>query len=651
MPDFAEGIPDKSEYGDIQDLNVGDIVSHFVQRHNALKAGKHDDLRIGNKKGKLYSWAIPKYVPEPGEDKKLAVQTQLHRESYGPFQGYLKGPYGKGYVESKVRGKALITSMDNDGLTFVTATERYPQRFRLQKLKGKKDWLLLNVTPTEPRQYQKIHYKVVPSEDVEKLFTPKNLITAKIDGSAAFIELLGDKIELLSYRPQKATGRPIVHTERAKLYEAYKPVKISNESLKQFKQDGYVVIQNKDIDTDEIVKTPVGLMKAVDVKDGSVKLVKTSLPRNTVLRGEIFGEDKEGNPVSAASTGGLLNSTISNSFAEQNRKKLRLRTALFDIKTYKGKSLEDMPYRDRYKLLKEIAEKLPKDKFYVVQGETEKERQKQLWKDIITGENTESVEGIVSHPLEGGIPSKVKLRPEFDVIIKKIFPGEGKYKDKAAGGFYYALPENPDKIVGKVGGGLSDKERYEMLKNPEEWIGRTARITAQEQFPSGAYRAPSYIARHEDIQQKSASSKIIDEHTVSFDGKTYDVYKLWSLTEKLKSKPAELDKLKWILSKKIWGRRSSGHRYTPNDVLKKRVSAENEEKEKERINNANLSYPILTYQHKNRKRVLDGVHRLVRAITENSEIKEIEVPDEILAQAEKTASIDYKTIYKIYSAL
>jgi 2'-5' RNA ligase len=43
-----------------------------------------------------------------------------------------------------------------------------------------------------------------------------------------------------------------------------------------------------------------------------------------------------------------------------------------------------------------------------------------------------------------------------------------------------------------------------MWQNPNEWVGRTARIRAQEQFPSGAYRAPAFLARHEDVTQKTA---------------------------------------------------------------------------------------------------------------------------------------------------
>jgi hypothetical protein len=46
-----------------------------------------------------------------------------------------------------------------------------------------------------------------------------------------------------------------------------------------------------------------------------------------------------------------------------------------------------------------------------------------------------------------------------------------------------------------------------MLRDPGSFIGRTARIRAQEQFPGGAYRAPSFLALHEDIPQAAAGLK------------------------------------------------------------------------------------------------------------------------------------------------
>jgi hypothetical protein len=85
------------------------------------------------------------------------------------------------------------------------------------------------------------------------------------------------------------------------------------------------------------------------------------------------------------------------------------------------------------------------------------------------------------------------------VLIKNVVEGMGKYQGVGAGGFDYALPEAPDKVVGRVGTGFTDDLRQQMWQSPGDFVGRTARIHAQQQFPSGAYRAPALLGLHEDL--------------------------------------------------------------------------------------------------------------------------------------------------------
>jgi 2'-5' RNA ligase len=447
MPQVAPGLPDPAEYGQLSDLKAGQLVPFFVQAHDALRAKKHEDWRLGNLKQQLLSWAVPKGTPAPGE-KRLAIQQPLHEEAYGPWSGTIESGYGAGKVESKVRGKALVTSVDDDGVTFVTAHTRYPERFRLQQTP--KGWILINATKTETRlPYEKVHYQQVEEDAVDKLFTPKNLVTAKIDGSAAFYELLGDKIEALSARTSRITGRPIVHTER-----------IGSPRLREKLKD-------------------------------------------TVLRGEMYGV-RGNQAIPAAELGGLLNSTIEVALARRKERDIEMRHAVFDILKHEGKDVRGLPYGERLKLLRGVLEKLP-EQFHLPEGYTDPARQRELWDRIRTGKDPLTREGIVAHPLTAGaVPIKAKTYPENDVIIKAVVPGKGRLKGMASGGFWYALPSDPDKIVGRVGTGLSDEDRWDMWQNPGEWVGRTARIRAQEQFPSGAYRAPAFLARHEDVTQKSA---------------------------------------------------------------------------------------------------------------------------------------------------
>jgi hypothetical protein len=150
---------------------------------------------------------------------------------------------------------------------------------------------------------------------------------------------------------------------------------------------------------------------------------------------------------------------------------------------------------------------------------------KQLWSDISEGRHPLTHEGIVVHPRLGK-PWKGKLTEENDVHVTGVYPGEGKYAGHAAGGFEYALqPGGP--TVGRVGSGLSDDLRGDLLRQSGDYLGRVARIRAQEQLPSGAYRAPSFLAFHEDypttqdklacdlthLEELGISKKAADEET------------------------------------------------------------------------------------------------------------------------------------------
>ena len=119
-----------------------------------------------------------------------------------------------------------------------------------------------------------------------------------------------------------------------------------------------------------------------------------------------------------------------------------------------------------------------------------------LWKRITGGKHPLTREGVVIHSPTGK-PQKIKQHEEHDVHVREIVPGLGKYKGVGAGAFRYShAPEGP--VVGEVGTGLSDELRRAMHADPAAFIGRVARVKAQEQFPSGALRAPALLALHED---------------------------------------------------------------------------------------------------------------------------------------------------------
>jgi len=431
------GIPNPKDLGDIMKLYPG-LWPYVLQRHAAERAGLHHDLRFG--KDKMYSWAVPLLVPPPGK-KHLAIQQPLHAEPYKHFEGTLKG-YGAGTVKKEQAGEVLVTKVRPDEIHYTTASTGSPERFVLKKLKprgGKdKDWLLINTTPRRPPEYPKPSYKVIPAEQVEKVFQPGMSLEAKIDGARMLGKVLKNRIELLSYRTGKG-GKPIVHTERV---------------------------------------LPPG-----DMPEIPPELVGTEFV------GELYGTRK-GKAIPVQELSGLLNASIAKSLREQKAKDVNLRMSIFDIMKHKGKEVT-APRQERRDLIEGLVKALG-PRFELPEA-VPGEKGKEFWESIVAGRNPLTREGIVAWPQEG-VPSKVVHSPESDVYIRSIFPEIGH--PELAGGFEYGLgPEGP--AVGRVGTGFTQAVRKEMIKNPESWIGRKARIKAKDQYGSGAYRAPSFVTRHE----------------------------------------------------------------------------------------------------------------------------------------------------------
>ena len=152
--------------------------------------------------------------------------------------------------------------------------------------------------------------------------------------------------------------------------------------------------------------------------------------------------------------------------------------------------------------LRDMLNKFPRNKVSFPPTEIDPRRARSLVERIRAGTHPLTREGVVATPLAHGKPSKLKFKEDYDVLIRKIFPAVTKGEPRA-GGFEYSLP-GQQKVVGKVGTGFTHETLKDMLKNPAKYIGRTARIQAQEQFPSGAYRAPAFLSLHEDIKQKES---------------------------------------------------------------------------------------------------------------------------------------------------
>lgn len=438
---YAVGIPDKSEFGDLNTLPEGTPVPMVLHKHQAHRAGEHYDLRFGDKG--LHSWAL-RYFPRERGKKNLAVQQPLHSQDYLDFEGEIPEGYGAGQVDIAEKGSVVITSKSPDKITFVTAHRKQPERFTLVKTQDKK-WILLNRTPEVPSDviedttaFQKVHLRVAKPEQLKSLIKDA-IVQAKIDGASNLFRLGRDGIEVASYRVGKK-GNPIVHTER--FFDGKNP--------------------------------------------------KFSIPKEyegLILKGEVFGE-KSASVIPASQLSGILNSTLENSLKQQRDNKIKLKAALFDIHGFKGTPQE------RIAILENVLKFLPKDKFILPTTARTPEEATTLYNDILTKRNPLTDEGVVVYPNDGSVPIKIKNYNEEDVFITGFQNGYGRLKD-SVGGFYFAT-EKDGKPIGVIGSGLDDDLRKLMRLDPDEFIGRRARIKFMKKLPSGKYFQPTFISLHED---------------------------------------------------------------------------------------------------------------------------------------------------------
>ena len=345
-----------------------------------------------------------------------------------------------------------------------------------------------------------------------------NYVANGIVVSNSLYKLYADRAETLSYR-MSTKGKPIIHTYRV---GSYKGVSIPKKFVgTKLRGELYGVQLPKE------PKQPISynewkqsLRTNLEQSKRKFWRLKQGDRARALQEYRKLGVGAEYDPymvlkaIPPQELGGLLNSSTAKSLMEQAKRRIKIRAALFNVLEHQGKKIPmTAPYPERLALLKEVVQHLPPDIFTIPPTYTSPGEMERAWKAVQSGKMPLTREGMVFWPTKGGKPTKAKLREDTDVVIKKIFPGKGK-NTGAAGGFWYSLPENPNKVVGKVGTGFSQRTRKWLWehRNDPDIIGSVAKIRAQEQFPSGAYRAPRFLAPHDwpaDIVNEKTASKDI----------------------------------------------------------------------------------------------------------------------------------------------
>lgn len=450
MAEFAPGIPSKETVHELPTIKKPTVWEFGLHEHHAEKRGLHYDLRLGDRDtGHAHSWALPAKWPKPGE-LAWAVRQPTHTVKYMDFEGTIPKGYGAGKVVLKDRDKAEVTHSEPGYISFNVYRGSGPEEYSLRHIGGK-IWRFTNKTlhrakhehlPDSKPAYKEISVDEVPFED------PKYLMSAKIDDAhnLFYFPKVGEQIRVVSYRPPKkgVTGF-IEHTHKVPSLFG--------------------------------MKTPKGLA-------------------GTILRGGLYAMHPTNKKATEAHIlGGLLNSDVWKS-REKQKTEGTLVPVLYDVVQYKGKDLSKASYAEKLRALREVQKEIPAfelPKMAMTPGE-----KRALLEQIKNKKLLHTEEGVVLWDVtKGAPPIKAKFRNEHDVVIRGVFPGEGKYEGKGVGGFLFSHSETGP-IVGRVGTGLSDALRRDMHENPGKYVGVVVTVEAQGKFSEGALRAPSFKQFHLD---------------------------------------------------------------------------------------------------------------------------------------------------------
>ena len=108
---------------------------------------------------------------------------------------------------------------------------------------------------------------------------------------------------------------------------------------------------------------------------------------------------------------------------------------------------------------------------------------------------------------------------------------------------------------------------------------------------------------------------IVEEYWYSID---WDVEAIWELDLPVQTMPVA--ELVWHLEVPIWPLDGVGYVITPNQVM---GEPERYAEEYLRVIQADLTYPIDIFHHKGRWMILDGIHRLAKAVSQGQTVMQV----------------------------
>ena len=396
-------------------LPRGNDDTFVIQEHHATAL--HWDFRL-ERDGVLVSWAVPKGLPTDPKTNHLAVHTEDHPIDYASFEGDIPaGEYGGGKVILWDRGTYECETWTDREVKVVLHGSRVSGRyvlFRTDRLGGKdkrgRDWMVHRMDPPA-EGFEPMPTLIKPMLAVLRDDLPGDdaewAYEFKWDGVRATVYVEGGRPRVLSRNDRDVTG-------------SYPELRALAASMSA---------------------------------------------RQMVLDGEIVAMDEQGRP-----SFGALQSRMHVTNAAQVRRLVDTTPVtylVFDLLYLDGRSLLDLPYVDRRKLLESLELAGPS---WQTPPSFRGGGKDPVGKAVFAASREQGLEGIIAKRLDSKYLAgkrsdcwlKLKNLRTQEIVIGGWKPGEGRRKG-AIGSLLLGVPgdEGLD-YVGHVGTGFTDKMLREL---------------------------------------------------------------------------------------------------------------------------------------------------------------------------------------------
>lgn len=441
--------------------------SRFViQEHHARRI--HWDLRL-ERDGVLASWALPRGVPPTPKDNRLAVRTEDHPLEYLDFEGEIpKGEYGAGTMKVWDRGTYVAEKFSDEKVEVELRGERVTGRYALFPTKPP-NWMIHRMDPPAEPEREPLPSSLVPMFASSGKRLPR-------DQDAYAYELKWDGVRALAY---------------------CEPGRVRLESRNQ-----------RDV-TSQYPEVTRALREAL----GS---------REALVDGEVVAFDDEGRPDFQRLQRRMhvgSDSTVRRRMADTPATYIA-----FDLLHLEGRSLLDLPYTDRRKLLAKLDLDRP--------GLQCPAHHLGDAKALLELTKERRLEGLVAKRLDSPyVPGrrsrawiKIKNVRTTDLVVGGWIEGQGGRSGRIGAllvGYYD--DEGGLRYAGRVGTGFTEKtlDAIARLLTPLEradspFEGRqppkesrfvdpelVARVEFNEWTKAGTLRAPSFKGLRDDLEPRA----------------------------------------------------------------------------------------------------------------------------------------------------